>query len=73
MVKITHGFSCTCHPIVSGKECRYPQGQSGAEGKGFPWYGVLMDITIKEKDTGDLYLTPLLQQTAFWSGVKSDL
>lgn len=32
-----------------------------------------MDITIKKKDTGDLYLTPLLQQTAFWSGVKSDL
>ncbi|MGN0907045.1 MAG: lipid II:glycine glycyltransferase FemX [Bullifex sp.] len=32
-----------------------------------------MDITVKEKDTGDLYLTPLLQQTAFWSDVKSDL
>lgn len=32
-----------------------------------------MDIRIKLKDTHDLYTTPLLQQTAYWSSVKAEL
>ena len=32
-----------------------------------------MKIDIFPKDTHDLYTTPLLQQTAYWSEVKSKL
>ena len=32
-----------------------------------------MDINVFVKDTHDLYTTPLLQQTAYWSVVKSKL
>ena len=32
-----------------------------------------MDIMIHQKATHDLYSTPLLQQTAFWSDVKNEL
>lgn len=36
-------------------------------------YGLCMDIMIHQKATHDLYSTPLLQQTAFWSDVKNEL
>ncbi len=32
-----------------------------------------MNIKVFPKDTHDLYTTPLLQQTAYWSAVKSRL
>ena len=32
-----------------------------------------MDINVFIKDTHDLYTTPLLQQTAYWSVVKRKL
>ncbi len=32
-----------------------------------------MDVRIRLKDTHDLYTTPLLQQTAYWSSVKAGL
>ena len=32
-----------------------------------------MDIKVEEKSTKELFSTPLLQQTAFWSDVKENL
>lgn len=32
-----------------------------------------MEIKTEKKDTHDLFTTPLLQQTAYWSGVKKEL